>query len=116
MARSSVARFKSRLDSTESFDRRWEAPYITPPFRAAPRITLVLRKRERSLNVPKMKTNSAAAKRFKVTGTGKVRRGKAGLSHFMRGKSASRRRKLRKNGIVSASHQHHIERLMPYAF
>lgn len=66
--------------------------------------------------MPKMKTNSAAAKRFKVTGGGKVRRGKAGLSHMMRGKSASRRRKLRKNGIVSDTHQSHIERLMPYAF
>ena len=66
--------------------------------------------------MPKMKTNSAAAKRFKVTGGGKVRRGKAGLSHMMRGKSANRRRKLRKNGIVSDTHQGHIERLMPYAF
>ena len=66
--------------------------------------------------MPKMKTNSAAAKRFKVTGTGRIRRGKAGLSHLMRGKSANRRRKLRKNGMVDATLQRHIERLLPYAF
>jgi large subunit ribosomal protein L35 len=66
--------------------------------------------------MPKMKTNSAAAKRFKVTGSGKIRRGKAGLSHLMRGKPANRRRKLRKNGIVDATNQAHVERLLPYAF
>jgi large subunit ribosomal protein L35 len=66
--------------------------------------------------MPKMKTNSAAAKRFKVTGSGKIRRGKAGLSHLMRGKSANRRRNLRKNGIVDATNQEHVERLLPYAF
>ena len=66
--------------------------------------------------MPKMKTNSAAAKRLRVTGTGKVRRGKAGLSHLMRGKSASRRRKLKKHGIVVSANQKHVERLLPYSF
>ncbi|MBK8169680.1 MAG: 50S ribosomal protein L35 [Sandaracinaceae bacterium] len=65
--------------------------------------------------MPKMKSNSAAKKRFKVTGTGKIRRGKAGLSHLMRGKSAARRRNLRKNGIVDDANQKHVERLLPYA-
>lgn len=63
--------------------------------------------------MPKMKTNSAAKKRFKVTGTGKIRRGKASLSHLMRGKSAARRRNLRKNGIVDDANQKHVERLLP---
>ena len=64
--------------------------------------------------MPKMKTNSAAAKRFKVTGTGKIRRGKAGLSHMMRGKSAARRRNLRKHGIVESANHEHVALLLPY--
>ena len=51
--------------------------------------------------MPKMKTKRAAAKRFKLTGTGRIRRGKAGKQHLMRGKSANRLRKLKKNDIVS---------------
>ena len=47
--------------------------------------------------MPKMKTNSSAKKRFKITGSGRVRRGSGGLSHMMLGKPANRRRKLRKN-------------------
>jgi len=63
--------------------------------------------------VPKMKTNSAAAKRMRVTGTGKIRRGRAGLSHMMRGKSAARRRKLKKHGIVGSANHQHVARLLP---
>lgn len=66
--------------------------------------------------MPKMKTNRAAAKRFRVTGTGKVRRGKAGLNHLMRGKSANRLRKLRKHDIASDADTPVIKRLLPYAF
>lgn len=64
--------------------------------------------------MPKMKTNRAAAKRLRVTGTGKIRRGKAGLSHMMRGKSAARRRNLRKNGIVKSVDQGRVKGLLPY--
>ena len=46
--------------------------------------------------MPKMKTNRGAKKRFRLTGSGKVRRASAGLSHMMMGKSDNRRRKLRK--------------------
>jgi len=66
--------------------------------------------------MPKMKTNRAAAKRFRVTGTGKVRRGKAGLNHLMRGKSANRLRKLRKHDILSDADVPAVKRLLPYAF
>jgi large subunit ribosomal protein L35 len=51
--------------------------------------------------MPKMKTNSSAKKRFKVTGSGRVRRGTAGLSHLMIGKSANRRRGLRKHQALA---------------
>lgn len=64
--------------------------------------------------MPKMKTNSGAKKRFRLTGTGKVRRGSAGLSHMMLGKSASRRRKLRKHAIVSPADEDRVKRLLPY--
>ena len=64
--------------------------------------------------MPKMKTNKAAAKRLRVTGTGRIRRGKAGLSHMMRGKSANRRRNLRKNGMVEAVDAGRIKGMLPH--
>jgi len=66
--------------------------------------------------MPKMKSNSAARKRFKVTGTGRIRRGKSGKSHLMRGKPASRLRRLKKNDMVNDSHEHRVKRLLPYDF
>lgn len=66
--------------------------------------------------MPKMKSNSAAKKRFKATGGGHIRRGKAGKGHMMRGKSARRLRRLEKNDMVSPTHEHRIKRLMPYDF
>lgn len=49
----------------------------------------------------KLKTNRSAKKRFKVTGTGKIRRMKAGKSHLMASFSGKRVRKLRKPGLVA---------------
>ena len=66
--------------------------------------------------MPKMKTNRAAAKRFRVTGKGKIRCGKAGASHLMRGKPARRLRKLRKNDVVDHANAKHIKRLLPNSF
>ena len=63
--------------------------------------------------MPKMKTHSAASKRFRYTGTGKIRRGKAGGSHLLRGKSDARRRRLRKSDIVHDTLQKRISRLLP---
>ena len=64
--------------------------------------------------MPKMKSNRAAKKRLRVTGSGRIRRGKAGLSHMMRGKSANRRRNLRKNGMVDDADQKRAHNLLPY--
>lgn len=64
--------------------------------------------------MPKMKSNRAAKKRLRVTGSGRIRRGKAGLSHMMRGKSANRRRNLRKNGMVDPSDEKRTHALLPY--
>ncbi|MFW5876527.1 MAG: 50S ribosomal protein L35 [Myxococcota bacterium] len=66
--------------------------------------------------MPKMKTNRAANKRFRVTGTGRIRRGKAGKSHLMRGKPANRLRKLKKNSLVDPTNEKRIQRLIPYKF
>jgi large subunit ribosomal protein L35 len=66
--------------------------------------------------MPKMKTHRASAKRMKVTGSGKVKRSTAGLNHMMRGKPANRRRKLRKNSLVSDQESLRIKRLLPYQF
>ena len=66
--------------------------------------------------MPKMKTKRAAAKRFKVTGTGRIRRATAGKQHRMRGKSANRLRKLKKNSMVSPADEKRIKPLIPYDF
>ncbi|MET0339724.1 MAG: 50S ribosomal protein L35 [Polyangiales bacterium] len=64
--------------------------------------------------MPKMKTNSSAKKRFKVTGSGRVRRSSGGLQHGMLGKSANRRRKLRKHEMVNDADEKRIKRMLPY--
>jgi large subunit ribosomal protein L35 len=64
--------------------------------------------------MPKLKTHRGAAKRFKVTGTGKIKRRKAYKGHLLTGKSAKRTRGLRKATLVSESEQRHIGRLLPY--
>lgn len=64
--------------------------------------------------MPKMKTHSGTKKRMWITGSGRVRRGTAGLSHMMRGKSANRLRRLRKNSMISPTHEKMIKRLLPY--
>ena len=64
--------------------------------------------------MPKMKTNRAAAKRFRVSGTGRVRRSKAGLNHLMQEKSKKRCRRLRKNDMVDSTLQKRIRAMLPY--
>jgi large subunit ribosomal protein L35 len=66
--------------------------------------------------MPKMKTNRAAAKRFRTTGSGKIKRSKAAHSHLLRGKPARRLRKLRKSGLVEGVDTKSVKRLLPYAF
>lgn len=64
--------------------------------------------------MPKMKTNRAAAKRFKVTGSGRVRRSKAGGNHMMQEKSRKRIRRCRNNDMVHKSLEKQIKLLLPY--
>ena len=64
--------------------------------------------------MPKMKTHRASAKRFKKTGTGRFKRGKAYKSHILTKKSAKRKRNLRKAGYVSTAQEKVIRRLLPY--
>lgn len=64
--------------------------------------------------MPKMKTNKAAKKRFRISGTGRVRRPKGGGNHGMQEKSRKRLRRLRKNDMVHSTMEKHIKRLLPY--
>jgi len=65
--------------------------------------------------MPKMKTNRGAAKRFKVTGTGKIVRSKAYSSHILTKKSTKRKRNLRKSGLVDDTNIKGIKQILPYA-
>jgi large subunit ribosomal protein L35 len=64
--------------------------------------------------MPKIKTNRGAAKRFKVTGSGKVVRNKAFANHILTKKSRKRKRGLRKGGLVDATNMKQVARLIPY--
>ena len=63
----------------------------------------------------KMKTKRAAAKRFKVTGTGKLMKMKAYKSHILNKKSTKRKRNLRKANVVDDSNLKQVKRVLPYA-
>ncbi len=65
--------------------------------------------------MPKMKSNRGAAKRFKTTGTGKLRRSKAFKSHILTKKTAKRKRNLRKSGLVDSTNVRGVRRMLPYA-
>jgi large subunit ribosomal protein L35 len=62
--------------------------------------------------MPKQKTHSGAKKRVRLTGNGRVRRGKAGKSHMMIGKNKRRLRRLRKNDIVDKTNEKQMKRLL----
>ncbi len=61
----------------------------------------------------KIKTNRSAAKRFRVTGTGKIRFNKAGRQHLLAKKSAKRKRRLRRTAIISKTDSRRIRRALP---
>ena len=63
----------------------------------------------------KLKTHRGAAKRFKVTGTGKVRRAKANKSHILTKKSTKRKRRLRRSDLVHEADQANVRAMLPYA-
>ena len=64
--------------------------------------------------MPKMKTHKGAAKRFKITGTGKLKRSKAFSSHILTKKTSKRKRNLRKTAYVSVTQEKTIKKLLPY--
>jgi large subunit ribosomal protein L35 len=63
--------------------------------------------------MPKIKTNRSAHKRFKLTGTGKIRRNKAFKSHILTKKTTKRKRNLRKSTLVDSSNIPKVRRMLP---
>lgn len=63
--------------------------------------------------MPKIKTNRAAAKRFKKTGSGKYKFGKSHHSHILTKKTSKRKRSLRKAQMIEASDMKEVRRLLP---
>ena len=64
--------------------------------------------------MPKMKTTKAAAKRFKKTGTGLLKKNKAYKSHILTKKSQKRKRNLRKAAITDATNVKNMKKILPY--
>jgi large subunit ribosomal protein L35 len=69
---------------------------------------------EEENEVPKIKTNRAAAKRFRVTASGKIKRNKGFKRHLLSSKGKKRKRHLRGGTMVSAAEQRNIRELIPY--
>ncbi|HMM47640.1 MAG TPA: 50S ribosomal protein L35 [Thiobacillaceae bacterium] len=65
--------------------------------------------------MPKMKTKSAAAKRFRALGGGGFKRSHAFMRHILTKKSTKRKRQLRGMANVNASDQKSVARMLPYA-
>lgn len=65
--------------------------------------------------MPKLKTHRGAAKRFKVTGTGKIMRNRANRRHNLTGKPSKRMRSLRKATLVDKTEYKNIKSLLPYS-
>jgi large subunit ribosomal protein L35 len=66
--------------------------------------------------MPKIKTNRAAAKRFRTTKSGVIKRSKAFLSHILATKTRKRKRRLRRSDSVNATDHRNIRKLIPYKF
>ena len=64
--------------------------------------------------MPKIKTHRGAAKRFKKTGTGKIKRAKAFKSHILTKKTTKRKRGLDMPGLVSKADQKRVDLMIPY--
>ena len=64
--------------------------------------------------MPKIKTNRGAAKRFRVTGSGKIKRNKAYKRHILSSKGTKRKRNLRKGTTVAAVEAKNIRQMIPY--
>lgn len=65
--------------------------------------------------MPKIKTKRAAAKRFRVTGNGKIKRNKTFKRHLLTDKTRARKRALRSPDLVSSADAKRVKRMLPYA-
>jgi large subunit ribosomal protein L35 len=65
--------------------------------------------------MPKMKSNSGAAKRFKKTGTGAFKCKQAHLRHILTKKTTKRKRQLRKASMIHAHDMKSVTRMLPYS-
>jgi large subunit ribosomal protein L35 len=66
--------------------------------------------------MPKVKTKSGAKKRFKVTGTGKIKHKRAYKNHILTKKETKQKRRLGKKSIVKAADETNIKLMLPHAF
>ena len=64
--------------------------------------------------MPKLKTNRAAAKRFRMTKSGKVKRAKAFANHILTKKPMQRKRKLRQGTLIHEADMKEVMQLLPY--
>lgn len=64
--------------------------------------------------MPKLKTNKAASKRFTLTGTGKLKRQKAGKQHILTKKSRKTKRDLRKPEMTNSANSATMKKILPY--
>ncbi len=65
--------------------------------------------------MPKMKSNSGAKKRFKITAKGKVLHGMQGKRHLLTAKPTGRKRSLRGTGVMAEADAAKVRRMLPYA-
>ena len=65
--------------------------------------------------MPKMKTKSGAAKRFKASRSGRIKRSQANLRHILTKKPTKRKRHLRGTTNVHATNEASVRAMMPYA-
>ena len=71
-------------------------------------------KKKGSTDMPKMKTKRAAAKRLKLTATGKLMRRSGWKRHLLEAKSPKRKRRLRKPTLITKADEPRLRRLVPY--
>jgi large subunit ribosomal protein L35 len=64
--------------------------------------------------MPKLKTHKGAAKRFRTTATGKIKRGHSHARHILTSKTTKRKRQLDIDTLVSDSDQERVEAMLPY--
>jgi len=98
-----ILRVKSLINRTSPE----EAQQVFCLCRSASRVKL-----KSVFKMPKVKTNSSAKKRFKVTGTGKITHQKAFKRHILTKKSTKRKRHMRQDGVVSSANLHFVKRLL----